>query len=64
MVVPDALSRNPMSLRAVEPYDEVEPFYSILGTFSSAVSPVFRYTCSRCRLKLTHSHNIAHSAQT
>jgi hypothetical protein len=39
MVVPDALSRNPMSLGTVEPYEEVEPFYSILGTFSSAVSP-------------------------
>jgi hypothetical protein len=39
MVVPDALSRNPMSLSTVEPYEEIEPLYSILGTFSSAVSP-------------------------
>jgi hypothetical protein len=39
MVVPDALSRNPMSLGTVEPYEEVEPLYSILDTFSSAVSP-------------------------
>jgi hypothetical protein len=39
MVVPDALSRNPMSLGTVEPCVEIEPLYSILGTFSSAVSP-------------------------
>jgi hypothetical protein len=39
MVVPDALSRNPMSLGTVEPYEEVEPLYSISGTFSSLVMP-------------------------
>jgi hypothetical protein len=38
-MVPDALSCNLMSLSTVEPYEEVEPLYSILGTCSSVVSP-------------------------
>jgi hypothetical protein len=57
-----ALSRNQMSLNTVEPYEEVEPLYCILGTFSCQV--VFHCICSPCLPRLTHSLSPVLSAQT
>ncbi len=64
-VVPDAHSRNPMPLGTVEPYEEVEPLHSILGTFSSVVMPcgVSLYMQSLSP-GLTHSRNSVQSART